>query len=105
MGEQCPRGDDEDGCQLESAVVNGLRGFFGLLVVLTFFSTPILTRIFGDGSVDEEADIQVLDILPVCESQEQEQEVEEDIDHIAVVGEEEDVDQIGVLGEEEETRV
>ena len=28
-------------------------GFFGLLVVLTLFSTPILTRIFGDGSVDE----------------------------------------------------
>ena len=32
--------------------------------------------------------------------------VEEDVDHIAVVGEEEDVDHIGVLGEEEEeTRV
>ena len=28
--------------------------------------------------------------------------VEEDVDHIAVVGEEEDVDHIGVLGEEEE---
>ena len=28
-------------------------GFFGLLVVLTFFSTPILTTIFGDGSVEE----------------------------------------------------
>ena len=34
------------------------------------------------------------------------QVVEEDVDHIAVVGEEEDVDHIGVLGEdEEETRV
>ena len=32
--------------------------------------------------------------------------VEENVDHIAVVGEEEDVDHIGVLGEEEEeTRV
>ena len=31
--------------------------------------------------------------------------VEEDVDHITVVGEEEDVDHIGVLGEEEETRV
>ena len=31
--------------------------------------------------------------------------VEEDVDHIAVVGEEEDVDHIGVLGKEEETRV
>ena len=29
------------------------------------------------------------------------QVVEEDVDHIAVVGEEEDVDHIGVLGEEE----
>ena len=34
------------------------------------------------------------------------QVVEEDVDHITVVGEEEDVDHIGVLGEEEEeTRV
>ena len=32
------------------------------------------------------------------------QVVEEDVDHVAVVGEEEDVDHIGVLGEEE-TRV
>ena len=33
------------------------------------------------------------------------QMVEEDPDHIAVVGEEKDVDPIGVVGEEEETRV
>ena len=31
--------------------------------------------------------------------------LEEDVDHIALVGEEEDVDHVGVLGEEEETRV
>ena len=43
-------------------------GFFGLLVVLTFFSTPILTRIFGDGSVDE-ARLFNQDLFEACERQ------------------------------------
>merc|ERR1712192_106775 len=64
---QCPRGDDEQDCQLDPLTVNGLRGFFGLLVVLTLFSTPILTTIFGDGSSDQ--DTEAWDALPVSENQ------------------------------------
>ena len=41
--------DTNSSISLETKI-DDAGGFFALLVVLTFFSTPILTKIFGDGS-------------------------------------------------------
>merc|ERR1712025_935110 len=44
--EQCPRGDDEEGCQLPPEARYAMTAFAIVLTALTFFSIPILEAIF-----------------------------------------------------------
>ena len=78
---QCPHGEDEEGCHISETarlvmslflydicidvfmatyliIINIIitiiitAGIAVLLTIITFFSTPILTKIFGDGSLE-----------------------------------------------------
>lgn len=51
---QCPRGDDEDGCQPPPAARHAITCLAIVLTLITFFSTPILEAIFGNGAVEGE---------------------------------------------------
>lgn len=63
---QCPRGEDEEGCQVDPLVRLLLTCFFGLLSAMTFWFTPLLCCIFGDGKREgEEGEDYAMDANPL----------------------------------------
>merc|ERR1711874_495994 len=85
---QCPRGEDEEGCQVDPLVRLLLTCFFGLLSAMTFWSTPLLCCIFGDGRREgEEGEDYAMD-ANTLRAEAAEQESETDASDANLCGEE-----------------